>query len=1304
MVQNDQSPTGVPLCLTHRIGMELKTARSGNRFWGCPKYNSPERCRETKPFAEQSSAPGIEISTASSTDAKGTLEYEDPGSCPGCGSAFVLRARRDGGSFWSCSSYPTCKGATDAIPTGAELAGVRSPALQTRVNWIDGTLDRPGWTCRYTTAGGSLRSSKGASKLAVQMAQCWIAQQDFASSPSDEAVFLSSVLAKIVQRGTSPPIHPEAESLLLDRLGLNGMAAQSATPGDLAVILDPDPVSATPSDLVQLGARIRGIDANLAFGSPDERTFAQDWFDQIERGALSRWLIPQVQFAALVPNCPVDLAGQRVDFLLSAPGLDPLAIEIDGRQHEESVAVDTQRAALLEKGGIKVIQVPVAEVRKGTGPKLKLICDRLENATRSDISLEQRHLILTPVQLHRFMLGIISGLRTGLIVGDQWTIELTEDQTDIAGLLAPYWRLIRAVDAIWGTNACASQIFVRTGGRVIKYDQATNYDPQVIAGYDSLAQLSIRLEIGRTALDALDAPNRNQVPQMVIRSARLPALVLDDIFEGTHRRFVKRGRVASLRPALVEVLRAIFAKSSFLEGQYEGITQVLSGGNCAVLLPTGGGKSLIYQLAGLLLPGRTLVVDPLVALMEDQIRGLMIHGVDRVVAIAYRYDREDQEELLRKVKSGDALFVFVQPERLQKSSFRAALRSLAQSSVVNLAVIDEAHCVSEWGHNFRLSYLTLGKTIRQVCRDASGLMPPIVALTGTASRAVLRDVLIQLEVTAEDEYGVIKPNSFDRPELRMWVIHVDPAESEATLTGVIRSLPAQFGLPAAEFFRPRGRHTAGGIVFCPHVSHERGVVRVRDLVRSATNTVPEIYSGQPPKDLGKFVGNWDVIKRKNAQRFIDNESSIMVTTNAFGMGIDKPNVRFVIHYGLPGSIEAYYQEVGRAGRDKKKAICTVLLTEVDQQRSLRLLGPDLEAVRAEHRAVRKSDNDDITRSMYFLLDTFKGVDVEVAVVAQILGEIERQVKLGRSASLELPLSFISNRKGAGSDEGESTQRERAIYRLMILGVIEDYTKEQKFTIQLRATDADDVLDHLNQFMRKHFPQSELEIIAEGRSNLADFTVRCAERLIDRIYQSIVRSRSGSLNEMYLAARAAARQPNLLRQRVLDYLTQGDLSPVLEQLLKKKTFSFEDWRAVLASYGARDAGELRGTTARLLTGGTGHPGLMYARAYAEGLHPNGEVDTMLSFLRSAFRSGQERYGVTTEQIEKFFSAQVSDLKLHETKMLLAHLIVAEEFDVAKVARETAARRILVEPGSNPDLKVVAMRVVLSLALETVKLRP
>ena len=249
------------------------------------------------------------------------------------------------------------------------------------------------------------------------------------------------------------------------------------------------------------------------------------------------------------------------------------------------------------------------------------------------------------------------------------------------------------------------------------------------------------------------------------------------------------------------------------------------------------------------------------------------------------------DALLRQVTSGDALFIFVAPERFQQRRFRDSIKSLTQATPINLAVIDEAHCVSEWGHQFRTSYLTLGNVLREVCKDAYDSSPPLLALTGTASRAVLKDVLTQLAISTESERSIVRPASFDRPELELDTRQCSPDSSSAVLTGSLRALPSRFGVSATEFFRPQAERTFSGLIFCPRVSGEYGIIELQKVSAGVVGFQPAIYSGGTPRERGRSIygsKDWEQKKREFAESFKSNGIPLMVSTNAFGMGIDKP--------------------------------------------------------------------------------------------------------------------------------------------------------------------------------------------------------------------------------------------------------------------------------------------------------------------------------------------------------------------------------------------------------------------------------
>ena len=1203
------------------------------------------------------------------------------------------RGRNAGGYFWGCTGYPSCRGVVSDEPPAPQQALENANVALTAVpvSWSDATLDRPGWSCRYSFAGGSLRSFPAAT--ATRASSCWIARNRVGEPPDPADVLVSAVFRKLLQRGRAPAIHPTSEDRLLVQSGHLESTTPSTISGDLArywrrATESPDFSGDHAVDLTA------PLDSGLHFDSFEERRFFLELLPSIAASA-ARWTLPQASLDALVASDMGSPGQRRVDFLVSRPNMSALVIEIDGIQHRESRPVDADRDRTLLHAGIDTLRVPATEIRDGAGPMLDRIGQLLAAPDVPPLSDDARYLAYGPAQIQRFALALGELLEGGLLRADAVRIALSDDLGLPLEVFAPYIELLSAVSALWGTDATLpAWLGLSDGENSLAFSlvdglyRLTGAEPQVL-----WEDVQIVLEFARTPVQQL--PDAT-VSAVVVRSTALPVLPLDPLFEGAARPVIPVD-TPFVRAALLSILVAIFAKASFREGQLDAIVELLSGRDCTVLLPTGAGKSLVYQLSGLVMPGRTLVIDPLISLIEDQVEGLRRIGIDRTAVFSsFQTQRGLSGESLRSTASGEALFIFLAPERLQQSSFRQAVRTLAYSSTINLAVVDEAHCVSEWGHDFRTAYLRLGRVLRDVCRDTTGTPPPLVALTGTASRAVLRDVLLELGIERRSENSVIRPESFDRPELRFSVLRVPPPESAASLIGLLRTLPSRLGISMTDAFRSRGVDTTSGIVFVPHVNGDFGVMKVAASIAGAIGGSPVVYAGSAPREASN--GDWELAKRRNTDAFKENRAPLLVSTKAFGMGIDKPNVRYVIHYGLPSSIEAFYQEAGRAGRDRRPAECAIVLVEQDERRDRELLEErtPLEQSRNQYENVSRSEQDDVTRQLFFHFNSFEGVLAETSAVAEMLGQLG---DVSDRRRVEIPF---------GGSDGDRSAREKALHRLVVLDVVRDYLVEwgsRKFIVELSGASSRSVIDALVGYIARYNRQRGAREAEQSEAlsalDLNATILACAERLVRFTYDTIELSRRRSLLEVWLAARdSAGGGASVLRERVLAYLTEGDISPAMVELLEAPTLELSDWLGVADRVADDDeAREMRGSAARLLESYPDHPGLLFARAWSELLDTRGDMQVVSADLRAALANAIGKYAIPPETVGRFVDLLFEAANSAGRPRATAIAACAIEANVPS----TAVDRLLDESLENsgpPGLLVLALNRELHGALEII----
>jgi ATP-dependent DNA helicase RecQ len=1167
--------------------------------------------------------------------------------CPKCGAPMILRTARRGpnagGKFYGCSNYPRCKETLPIDPTDAPRVNYgQSNKYMKQIDFPHSLIARSRFKdhqVRFIEAvavSEDLLEKINTGEIEKEYLKAFSQWRfDFPIKASDfelveQQCQIIAILEKILTRGkillSSPKIEKDFKKLFIKELKEG-----------------------------QLSSSIE----NMIYGEGCKKNECKHWLDSAEETIFykeillkflgenyKKYVLPQVDIPSLIPSQSdvKSFVNQRVDFCIFHPRLsEKIIVEIDGEQHKDHTASDSERDESLQECGYTVIRIPASEVVAREGYQLSILESKLFPIKEdyNNIANSHKELIQYIYSIkfaHQIQIVLLQAIQSKLL-----------NLNDISS-----WHIISDVDEL-----C---IFNKKDSLAILKKSVEDFI-ELYKNLCILYSVDIKEKVSQCSLLTDYNPLGNSENAILISFSdlsvsNLPTFYVKDIYVPFHIANSSFSTISAPKDIekpkekeLLYFLKYIFRKPSFWEGQYEALVRTLQGKDSLLLLPTGAGKSLVYQLASLLRPGRTIVIDPIISLMEDQIDNLSMLGIDRCMAITSQIeDPKDKTKAMQLFGQGEYLFVFIAPERFQTVEFRKSLRTLTVHTPVTSIVIDEAHCVSEWGHDFRTAYLNIGRISRIYC-ESNGKIPPLIGLTGTASRVVLKD--IQRELLIQDFEATITPKSFDRKELKYKVIYSKSQEKASRLLGYLgQSLPNLFNITRSTFYQTRQKETQSGLVFCPFVNGDFGVVNISGEIEEKLGILNKYYSGSAPKYFKRL--EYNRIKHRVASEFKHNNIPLLVCTKAFGMGIDKPNIRYTIHYGIPPSIESFYQEVGRAGRDGKMAYCCIIVSNDDPGRTDYLLNPNnkVEEIYETLKMIPREEDDDITRALFFHTKSFRGITQEKENVREILESLEDISRKGKRV-ISIP-EGISKRASKYEQSRQIT--EKALHRLLLIGLVSDYTidySKEEFTVQLSGTDKEKIIEAYGKYVSGYLHQLGKEEIKKVSKylnlSLHEFTMKVVEFLLHFVYEIIEKGRRRALHEMFLTATVSSTD-NDIRKRILRYLEASKYSEFLEQLVTDINIGIEKCKNLFASVcSTNESAELRGQVIRFLESYPTHPGLLMLRSLSEVFSKDGKIITIKQNFNAAISSAINEYGVSEIVIFEFASWVISNISKRNVEL-------------------------------------------------------
>lgn len=891
-------------------------------------------------------------------------------------------------------------------------------------------------------------------------------------------------------------------------------------------------------------------------------------------------ILPEVEINEIVGEYNNNFMNQQVDFYLPQA---KLIIEIDGQQHKKDDVTrvnDIQRDSYLTSKGIQVVRITTNELRSGTfQTKIDAILQRLslyeknlllykkafQKSIDGSISQEEIENKLLPTAIMRFQILLIELLVNNYLnFNDKWNFNIFAKEN-----IGNFAELAIEDLLIWFENLCKLKKlpFEKPFFEITITHQKSDF-------HVSTKTINVDFSLFERWTD-----------QNTIVSEDL-IMVRTDYF-GAEKNYFKVSTAEPInyqvtdsdKPVLEFFLQNIFEKPSFREGQFPIIANALNRKDTIGLLPTGGGKSLCYQLPCLLQPSVTFVVCPIKSLMYDQHQNLNNALITNTNFITSDLSAEERTKVQKEFQEGKYLFVWMSPERFQIPTFRDYLASVNANLSVAYAVVDEVHCLSEWGHDFRTSYLNLAKTIEKYCPKAN-----FIGLTATASVNVLKDIKVEFarqRKKLEDE-NIKSLLDYSRKELVFEIIE-DNGNKYNFLKDTITELVNTDGFLEES--------PNAGLIFTPNVNGAFGCYSLSNNLNQIRQNKVRWYSGEVPMvdeldNNGNRTGvrlpvlNDDEFKKykKDVQSaFKKDVYPLLVATKAFGMGIDKQNINYTFHYGLPSSVEALYQEAGRAGRwDKtiysdKQAKCFVFYSKetTDPSNVERLFHKD--TTFAEIKAINeevKWNGKDVFRQIFLFLQGQKDIAEDFKIMNGVIAAYFQP-------NTKLKIWWDDARATLGIKEDAL---QKAIYRLSLLGIVNDWTTNftNHYEVEFLSIEENSALKALSNYILKYEPNLKLtqELDKLNRPTIRE---KCIWFLLQWTFENIAYNRKQSLKTLVDWCNDFAESGNeKFKERIDNYFRFTDTTFIFQHI-GENYLDFDKWFEVFTLIESNEFQEVVKTT-------------------------------------------------------------------------------------------------------------------------------